>query len=278
MNVSLVTIWSKHKYKYIIEHNANFFSDVTIFINYNVKLENLNFKHSNINFIFLPAFFHDVKSFSDIRNYCLRYFAINKNYLFLDDDEWIKTIDFTSLIDVDFGRIWINNFPSVVRYFRYSDKLFYQNDVHEELNINTERILNIKIEHFGKYTESKILWYLELTNNIYYKLRDSKFINIEYILNKQQIKKIFDNNYNNISIWILLLVHKKFFNWNHGLVEDEFLLIDSYLKKVIFNNNHDNNFINNLIENNVEIEDIMHQNIYQDKFDLLLNFGEKNEK
>lgn len=198
----------------------------------------------------------------------MQYLEINKKYIFLDDDEEI--VLYSPYPAFSFSRIYINEFISSVRVFTLTKDLIYENNVHEELNVKTNNVTNIKVKHHVKieeYTE-RIITYTNMTNNLYYKIRNNLWSNNEYLLSNEELNML-DKYEDNWDFILLLIISKSIFNFSHNITDEVYLKLVNYIDVVKLNRN-DQIFITKcLLKETINSEEVFKQQLYQNKFQLL---------
>ena len=233
-DIILSTILSKEENINTVLDNSKNFNKTIIFVNMEhipSPIQQLN----NITVIKLN-YMKNVTNYSKLRNQCLCYLEEELFYLFLDDDEEIKNINIDDNLNNNYYRIWINDYPSVGRLFKYNKQLRYLNDVHEELNVEINNIASIYITHKGIRSKDKVLKYINLTDNVYYKIRDYFSLRMGYILSNNDINEILLTK--DLSSIVLLLILKMYFDMD-----------------LIHDTNVQNQLINVLIEQNEQLQD-----------------------
>lgn len=260
----IVIISNKKNLRYIIK-NIKYFNYCIVFNNTGHELKDKRLQ--NVHLVNVPMNYLTVESYSELRNWCLKHLEIGKKYIFLDDDEEI--IQYQNPYNIQYSKIYINDFPSNVRIFTLDKKLHYVGKVHEELNINTELIINFKVKHHIDITtyQTKIRQYAQITDSPYYKIRNYLWLNIEWTLSKKDIELLKFN----INTIYLLMISKRFFNFSHGISDLEY---QNIIKKIDISliESKNRNIIKAIKENrDISVEDILEQTIYQNKFQLLQN-------
>ena len=260
VDITLITILSKEENINTVIHNSKYFNKTIIFVN----MEHIPFSIQQLHNITVIKlnYIRNVSNYSKLRNQCLCYLEEELFYLFLDDDEEIKSINLDGNLNNNYYRIWINNYPSVGRLFKYNKQLRYLNNVHEELNVEIKAITSIHINHKGTRSKDKVLKYINLTDNVYYKIRDYFSLRMGYILSSDDINEILLTK--DLSSIVLLLILKLYFDMD--LIHDR--KIQNQLNNILIKQNErlKDPLIVDLINNKLSsFETISNQFWFQEK-------------